>query len=479
MSFIVSLIGRPNTGKSSLYNALVGGSRSRITFDMPGVTRDRHYGDLIEEDDLKKKEISLVDTGGFFPQFGKDWDLMEQKRTSKKSADPFYVVMAEQARFAIAESDHVLLVVDGREGPQNFDLMIAEELRKSERPFWVVVNKIDSVKQEGLEFDFFQIGVTEDQLFSVSAAHKRGTETLRSALFNLVSWENRFDDDEDEFSAKTLGAVALVGTPNSGKSTLLNCLIQRERAIISPIAGTTVDPIEDVWNLNLEGHELAEEYGPKGKLKIVDTAGIRRKARIEHHVEQISVYRALRCLSECDIALLVVDAELSLKTQDLKIASLALEKGKSLILVINKVDLKDWDDKNRRDWIADLKAYHPWLNFSQMVLISALKKKGLGALKAAVLNTLQVRNKKLPTSKVNKALMSLCERHTLMLDKNRGKSLKIKYATMVKSDPPTFLVNVNKEKGIPDSYRRYLANGMRKVFDMRNTPVHFIFRKDL
>jgi GTPase len=577
-SMVVSLIGRPNVGKSSIFNRLMRKGHKAITYDLPGVTRDRHYGiaSFQERSDLEEAQVIVVDTGGFYPQ--KVETLPGKSEAAFNSQ--FFNIMTEQAQMAIDESDLVLFIVDVREGALPFDESIAENLRHSKKRFWLVVNKFDSDKQYGDEADFYRLGIDHESLFLTSAEHGLGLSELREALQReALQFRDRIADDESEQGLhrgvapreEVVGRMALIGAPNVGKSTLLNLLVGADRALVSDIPGTTVDPIEGFFDLYfgeraqeleqkdmpsfndglllkqydefrrnnpdvyqalslayeaeelahgeeveseeelvLEGsysdtddvnirlynqafeeessqNELADEVAEEQtdessggshwrSVHIVDTAGIRRQKNIESFIESQSVYRSLRCITESDVVLYLVDCTKGIGHQDRRLMDITLEKGKSLILVLNKIDLlRDQlkTPKDRQAWIENLRIDLPWLDFVDLVPISAKNRRGIGSLKKIMVKTMLVRHRRTPTAELNRFLMDLIDRHPVAA---KGKRFKVKYASMIKTDPPTFLLFTNLSKGIPDSYRRYLTNGLRRAFSFDNTPLHLIFR---
>lgn len=563
-NMVVSLIGRPNVGKSSLFNALMGKQHKSITHDEPGVTRDRHYGiaTLEGKGDESRDDIILVDTGGFYP---------EKIEENENNRDKFFNIMTGHAKTAIEESDLVLMVVDVREGALPYDEDIAKFIRSQGKDFWVVINKFDSEKQAGSEIDFYQIPVEE--FFLVSAAHNRGLIQLKEKIQEKV---RSFQFKTESSSVLSEGITpredvvsrfALIGAPNAGKSTLLNKLIGAERALVSDIPGTTVDPIEgyfdlffgkdaeqleekndnksdsvlfkqyedfrfnnpDVYERIMSSYQIEEELsdidedyfidndesqitnededtGDFGELEkqlfsedmpldeshrdeqkgsfwrsihLVDTAGVRRKSSIKDFVESQSVYRSLRCISESDIVIFMIDATKGIGHQDRRLMDIALEKGKSLIVCMNKIDLmkeKLSDDKARKEWIEDLRFQVPWLSFCDIVPLSAKSNSGIKRLKRVMVKTIFIRNKMVPTGELNRLVFSLVEKNPVVVNRSGGKRLKIKYASQVKSGPPTFLFFTNRSKGIPENYKRYLRNSLRRTFELDNTPVHLVFR---
>lgn len=594
-SMVVSIIGRPNVGKSTIFNRLMKKQHLAMTHDQPGVTRDRHYGimkleEVIEGEEFKD-EIILVDTGGFYPE-----KIEIDPKKKKNNVDPFFNIMADHAKLAIDESDLVLFVVDVREGLLPFDKGICDYIKSTKKPFWLVLNKFDTEKQEGDQYDFYTLGLDEEDMLRVSAEHNRGFYDLREKLLKFSRKFKETEAAKEESLQKgvipendVVAAVAIIGAPNAGKSTLLNCLVGAQRALVSEIAGTTVDPIEgyiDLYfgpdvdllsardnqfrknaeemfeelkhfqetgdidlNLSIDEEDLTEEekkiyvefgqtaestfeeddevlgessdfsfdesntgpdlysekdilseieknwdQGPEEEvanlefakaknrwrsIKLVDTAGIRKSKLVEGFIETQSVYRSLRSISESDIVLFMVDSTLGITHQDRRLLDIALEKGKSVIIGLNKIDLLKEifaDQKKKKEWIQDLRDSIPWLNFCQLVTISAQKNRNINYLREALKRTIVIRNRKISTGALNRTLLQLTDANPVIVKKTNGTRFKVKYASMLKASPPTFLLFSNKSQGIPENYKRYLVNGLRKEFDLTNTPVHLIFR---
>lgn len=577
-SLVVSLIGRPNVGKSTLFNRLMRKSTKTITHDRPGVTRDRHYG-LTKLDEIAGEdpvELILVDTGGFYPEKTDVNYERAQKEGSYKDQeqakfDTFFNIMTEHAKTAIEESDIVLLVVDVREGLIPFDEGISNFIREKKKNFILVANKYDSDKQLGEEGEFYALGIEYEDMFTVSGAHGIGIDPLRKRLQEeSLKGLRRTKHLQRGVTPQhdVVGRVAIVGAPNAGKSTLLNYLVGAQRALVSNIAGTTVDPIEGFFDLNfkkkieylgledfsvndqmlikeydkfreidtfdeneedvedldfeefnldtdaplvesddakvealveklfesddeeddgsLDSEDVeqavqapVEEINTWRTIHVIDTAGIRRKNNIEGFIETQSVYRALRSITESDVVLHMVDATKGIGHQDRRLIDIALEKGKSVIILLNKMDLmkgKFKTQKERKEWLVDLRAKIPWLYYCDIIPVSAKRHKGMQQVKEALLRTLVVRHRKIPTGELNRVFVELADKNPVILKGARGKHFKIKYASMVKSSPPTFLLFTNKSQGIPENYKRYLQNGVRYAFRLDNSPVHLIFR---
>jgi len=537
---VISLIGRPNVGKSSIFNRLLRRGQRAMTHDRPGVTRDRHYAIAsFDQKDLdNSRDIILVDTGGFYPE------KSEEKKVLKKgSFEPFFNLMIDHAKATIEESDLVLFVVDVREGLIPFDKAIIDYIRSTRKPFWLLVNKYDTHKQAGEEAQFWELGITEEQLFLVSAEHALGMENLREHIHEFsLGFEASQQQAEMTKGVKpnfdVVASLAIAGVPNVGKSTLLNKLIGDQRALVSNISGTTVDPIEgyidlyfgkdvdkleaqedqfrlsdkrileilsnedeeifddemsdeneedtsDEFEVESQFEETAEEAEEDEhdsgyrSIKLVDTAGIRKSKHVSGYVETQAVYSSLRAIGEADIILYLVDATEGITHQDRRLMDIALEKGKSIVICLNKIDLLNeimQDSRKRKEWMLDLEDRIPWLRFCNLVTISAKKGSHLNKLKREVKKTIFVRNQKISTSKLNACMSHLVEKNPITAPSSRGAKFKIKYASMIKSCPPTMLLVCNKSKELPETFKRYLKNGVREAFNFSNTPIHLIFR---
>lgn len=483
LSQTISIIGRPNVGKSTLFNRLMGKANHLVTHDLPGVTRDRHYG-FVNLNEFGEKESSsfiLVDTGGFYPI---------DVQTKENQAD-FYQVMAKQAELAIAESDLILFMLDIREGLTPVDESIAKFLHESGKEFWPVLNKADSdqIEFQGMG-EFFSLGPEESQVFSVSAAHGRGIRELKKALqLHLGALQGPQESldgvmDIQDVSGSTqeiLGQISIVGSPNVGKSTLLNKLLGKERAIVSDRAGTTVDPVEGIMPLKKRS-KVSEESSDAEKvpaIKIIDTAGIRKQGLVDGFLEEQSVFRALQAIAQSDVVILLADVKKGLTHHDRRLCDIILSKGKSLIIAFNKSDLLPENLRQReslRKWHEKVREMYPWLSYCDVITLSAEKGRGIGPLLKSVEETLKIRKRTFSTSQINKSFYDLIDKKPLLLKGARNKFFKIKYATQVKSAPPTFILFTNAKKGLPEHYKRYLKNNVRKFFAIKNTPIHFIYK---
>lgn len=472
--FTVSIVGRPNVGKSSLFNRFVGRYEKALTYDRPGVTRDRNYNtaEIDSFDVHNPREIMLVDTGGFFP---KGVEGLEK-------ADVFFNIMKDQAAVAVEESDLVLFVCDIREGLIHVDRDILHFLRASGKDFYLVINKYDSHKQTGTELEFYSLGVPEDKIFITSTAHGIGVEDLKAHIHRKVLKRPEFNPEVDETEKEIVSKVAILGMPNVGKSTLLNRLLRQSRSLVSDIPGTTIDPVQSDMELFFESEYLSEEEeNPKKKIRIVDTAGIRKQKKVRDSVELQSVYRSLRSIQEAEVILYVTEMTQPFGKQDKRLIDIALEKGKSVILCVNKSDLykdKLKDAYWKKEWLADLYAKIPWLEFCEIVPLSAKTGDSVKKLKKALAKTIFIRNRSISTSELNHLVNAMVEHRPLLIKGKRATPFKIKYASMVRKSPPTVLVFANRSKNIPDHFKTYLKNGIREHFNFENTPVHLIIRSN-
>lgn len=495
----IAIVGRPNVGKSTLFNRLMGRMTKAITHNTPGVTRDRQYGIKTFEDQRGRPlNAIMVDTGGLFAE-----ELNQEKnnqrvfddikKVRKKShyypgQDEFYFYIAKEAIKGIDEADLILLVVDGLEGLTPYDESLVSLIREKKKDFWLIVNKMESEKnlQEGRHLEFFQTGINEEQMIPISAAHGRGIFDLE---YNIGKYLRSFikvdplleegelseDDKTEESQEDFWGKLAIIGAPNSGKSTLMNRLLKKDRSLVSPLPGTTVDPVTDYFELFLDD----EEGGAKlKKIQIVDTAGIRKQSAIKKALESESVFRSLRSMTDADVILHVVDIEKGLTHQDRRLIDIATEKGKSLILILNKIDLVPEFKSDRKklfNYIEEVKKGMPF-NLSIFPL-SAKDGDFIKLLKKMIGKTVNLRKNKIPTGKLNTCIQELVKRNQVMLKgSSRAVPFKIKYATILKMEPPTILLFCNRGRDIPTHYRRFLTNGIKEYFNLKNTPVHLIFR---
>ncbi|MFO0600349.1 MAG: ribosome biogenesis GTPase Der [Myxococcaceae bacterium] len=437
---IIAIVGRPNVGKSTLFNRLIRSKRA-IVEDTPGVTRDRHYADV----ELEGRDVTVVDTGGFVP---------EQKE------DPLSKYIRQQAQAAVEECDVVLFVCDGRTGATGSDEEVAQYLRKAQKPVLLVINKTDGRRDvEEMIADFHRFGL--GQPYGVSAEHNEGMIELLEALMPVLPPVPEAPPEGEQPDADAPIRVAIVGRPNVGKSTLVNALLGKEKMIASPIAGTTRDPIDTEFQF--QGRDFV----------LTDTAGIRRKATITQKVEGFSVLGALRAVEDSDVTVLVIDASEPAVEQDRKIAALAEEKGRALIICVNKWDLVHGTAKEEH-FRSEVKWYMDWVDWAPMVFVSAQTGQRVKKVLEIALEVFQQQHFRAPTPQLNKLVEHVTTEHSVPVV--GGKPLRIYYAAQVSEAPLAFAMMVNKPKGVPDRYARYVINSLRKVFRLK-VPVRLFWRE--
>jgi GTPase len=445
---IVALVGRPNVGKSTLFNRLVG-ERMAIVHDTPGTTRDRLFG----EAEWNGRAFHIVDTGGIDPTHGGKAPL------SIGSAD-FINEIREQAKVAIDEADAVLFVNDGETGVTTPDLEVAEILRRSQKkladgtfwpPIFVVVNKTESKSRRDEASQFYELGLGEP--YAVSAVHGTGTGDLLDAL--VAAFPGQETEEEDD-SIK----IAIVGKPNAGKSSLLNQLVGEERAIVSPIPGTTRDATDTIIEFN--GLPIT----------LIDTAGIRRRGKIEPGVEQFSVLRSFKAIERADVALLMIDATTGITSQDAHIAGFVLEEWKSCVVIVNKWDAVEKDAFTMEEYTRKIRADLNFMDYVPLLFISAKTGQRVDQVLPMALRVQEERLARLTTSKINEVIHKAQDAHPH--PSHAGRQLKMFYGTQVRSDPPTFMIYVNDPKLMHFSYLRYLENQIRAEYGFLGTPIRIV-----
>jgi GTP-binding protein len=428
----VAIVGRPNVGKSTLFNRILGG-RPAIVSDRPGTTRDRHFGDA----EWQGRRFWVVDTGGLLPE----------------SADSMDRAIRKQVEFALEESDVVLFVVDGREGLNPVDRAIAERLRKAGRPVLLAVNKLDNLEQSTEQYSFYSLGFGDP--VGVSAAIGKGSGDLLDAVVERLP---PFDPAEAE---ETIN-VAVVGRPNVGKSSLVNRLLGEDRHVVAPEAGTTRDAIDSILRF-------------KGKtLNFIDTAGLRRRAKVEDDLEFYSTLRTERAMERAHVAVLVVDAAVGLHNQDLRIANQAWEEGAGLIVLVNKWDLIEEKDANTAYQGQEaLIAKAPFLRYVPFLYVSALTGQRVRKVLDLIVEVAEDRERRVPTAEVNKVLAALVERNAP--PQKPGEEVKLLYASQIGTAPPTLAIVSNRPDEVPESYQRYLAHGFREAWPFKGSPLRLKF----
>lgn len=430
----MAIVGKPNVGKSTLFNRLVG-KRTAIVDDTPGVTRDRLYGVA----DWRGKVFSVIDTGGFAPEI----------------AEGIWKEMREQMEVAIEEADVILFLMDGHDGLTPTDREIANYLRKkATRPVLYLVNKIDSAKREGAIADFWEIGV--DKIFMVSAEHGRGLDEMLDHLYDLLPSSNERPVMDDAIS------VAVVGRPNVGKSTLINRLLGEERLLTHDIPGTTRDAVDTL--LIKEGKTY----------RFIDTAGIRKKSKTTHRIEKFSVIKALQAIERANITILIIDALDGPTDQDARVAGYALEKGKASVIVLNKWDLIEKETGTFEEIVKRVKEKLYHIDYSPVVSISAKTGQRVSRIFELINGVNEQHARRIPTAELNKALESAIGRHRPPVAGN--KTIKFYYASQIETRPPRIAMVTNYPDSVSPAYERYLVNQLRETFSFVGTPIRLSFR---
>ena len=437
MSFTVAITGRPNVGKSTFFNRLLE-QRKAIVDDVSGVTRDRQYGVA----EWSGKSFNVIDTGGFVPQ----------------SQDVFEREIRKQVHIAIDEANAIIFMVDAAIGISNLDESMADMLRKSTKPVFLVVNKVDNHNRLLEASEFYSLGF--ENIFFLSSISGSGTGELLDALIALIPADNIDENAELEGIPK----FAIIGQPNVGKSSLLNALIGKERTIVSDIAGTTRDTIHTHYNL------FNKEF------VLIDTAGIRRKTKVHEDLEFYSVIRAIKAMDEADICLLLLDAGKGITAQDLSIFALAVKKGKGIVVLVNKWDLVDDKGTNTaRDYEKDLKKRFAPFSDVPILFISVTEKQRIFKSIEAALQVFENKHRKVTTSKLNEVMLKAVESYHPPVV--RGNAVKIKYVTQLPTHTPSFAFFCNYPDDIKAPYRNYLENQLREHFDFSGVPLRLFFRK--
>ncbi|MGN6401632.1 MAG: ribosome biogenesis GTPase Der [Flavisolibacter sp.] len=434
MAFTVAIVGRPNVGKSTFFNRLLE-QRKAIVEDTPGVTRDRQYG--ITE--WNGKNFYVIDTGGFVPE----------------SEDVFEREIRKQVQVAVEEASAILFVVDAATGMTDLDDAMADVLRRSTKPVFLVVNKVDNNERLLEASEFYSLGF--ENVFFISAISGSGTGDLLDEVTVLIKDESEFEEEQG------LPKFAIIGQPNVGKSSLLNALIGEERTIVSDIAGTTRDTIHTRYKLFQKDFIL------------IDTAGIRRKAKVHEDLEFYSVIRAIKALDEADVCLLLLDAEKGITAQDLTIFSLAAKKGKGIVVLVNKWDLVEKETNTARDYEKVLKQRMAPFNDVPVLFISAKEKTRIFKAIEVGLDVYENRQRKIPTGQLNDIMLKAIESYHPPVV--RGHPIKIKYITQLPTVVPSFAFFSNFPDDIKTPYKNYLENKLRENFKFTGVPVRIFFRK--
>jgi len=433
MKPIVAIVGRPNVGKSTFFNRVTG-TRKALVDNFPGVTRDRHYSDAV----WNGVDFTLVDTGGF----------------SGDDEDDFAHRIRSQILQAIEDADVIILLLDGKSGISPFDEDVVRILRPLSQPVFFAVNKIDGVEHEVKLYDFYKLGIKK--LYPISAEHRYGITDFLDDLTEILP---KTDTEE----AGDVVRLAVVGKPNVGKSSLINRMLGQQRLLVSDMPGTTRDAIDSLCKINEKPYLL------------IDTAGIRRKARVSKKLEKFSIIKALRSLDRCDVALIVIDAHQGITEQDINIAGYAFDRGCGCIFVLNKWDLVEKDSKTAKEYYDRLRMQAKFLSFAPMTTISALTGQRVSKIFDIVEEVFKQYTLRMGTGQLNRIFEQAILQNEPSL--YRGRRLKFYYATQISTRPPTFVCFVNYPDAVHFSYRRYLINQIRGKAGLDKTPIRIIFRK--
>lgn len=432
---IVAVVGRPNVGKSTLFNRLAG-ERISIVQDTPGVTRDRIYADV----DWLNYKFTLIDTGGMEP--GAEDIILRQILT--------------QAQIAIETADVIIFVTDVKQGVTEADSQVANILRRTKKPVVLAVNKVDDMRKENLDvYEFYSLGIGE--VYPISAGQALGLGDMLDAV--CAHFPEGAENAEDEDVIK----VALIGKPNVGKSSLINRILGEDRLIVSNIPGTTRDAIDTPFELDGQ------------KYVLIDTAGMRRKSKIKEDIEKYSIIRAVAAVERCDVAVLVIDAQEGITDQDAKIAGIAHERGKAAIIAVNKWDAIEKDDKTMNKFLKDIATDLAYMSYAPRVFISALTGQRVIKMLDTVKEVYANNCLRVSTGVLNDVLVEAMAMQQPPAEK--GRQLKIYYMTQVGVKPPTFVIFVNDRELMHFSYRRYIENQLRQNFGFKGTPIHFVVRQ--
>lgn len=426
----VCLVGKPNVGKSSIFNRLIKENKS-IIMDTPGVTRDRIYGKV----EYNNKRFHLIDTGGI-----------------SLGDDDFQKDILAQATLAIDEADLVLFVVDGIEDIDASDRKVAEILHRTSKPVIVVVNKLDNDKRKDNLYNFYELGFSE--LVAVSASHNIGINELLNTITKDLPEEEIKEDNTIKFS--------IIGRPNVGKSSLINAILNEDRAIVSDIAGTTRDAIDTKFKYNHED------------ITVIDTAGMRKKGKIYESVEKYSLIRSLKAIDRSDVCVLVIDASTGIIEHDKHIASYALDAGKGIVICVNKWDTINNPDSDIKHWKEEIKNEFQFIPYAHVVFLSAKTKKRVSTLMPEVINAYNNNRKEVKTSLLNNIIMEAVSLHEP--PSYKGKRLKIYFVSQTGNCPPKFTFSVNNKGLVHFSYERYLENQIRNNIDFDGTPIILQFK---
>ncbi|EMW3357960.1 ribosome biogenesis GTPase Der [Listeria monocytogenes] len=430
---VVAIVGRPNVGKSTIFNRIVG-ERVSIVEDVPGVTRDRIYNSA----EWLGKEFNIIDTGGI--------DL---------SDEPFLEQIRAQAEIAIDEADVIIFITNGREGVTDADEQVAKILYRSNKPIVLAINKVDNPEMRDQIYDFYSLGFGEP--YPISGSHGLGLGDMLDAV------RAHFPKEEEEEYPDDTVKFSLIGRPNVGKSSILNALLGEDRVIVSDIAGTTRDAIDTTYTFDGQDYVM------------IDTAGMRKRGKLYESTEKYSVLRAMRAIERSDVVLVVINAEEGIREQDKRIAGYAHDAGRAIIIVVNKWDAINKDEKTINVWTEDIREQFQFLSYAPIVFVSAKTKQRLNNLFPLINQVSDNHSLRVQSSMLNDVISDAVAMNPSPMDK--GKRLKIFYTTQVAVKPPTFVVFVNDPELMHFSYERFLENRIREAFPFEGTPIRVIARK--
>jgi len=425
---VVAIIGRPNVGKSTLFNRIAN-KNIAIVDDLPGVTRDRNYLDITYDD----KSFILVDTGGFDPF----------------DEDKLAGMVKEQAQIAAEEADIIIFLMDGQTGLHHSDTEINRVIQRSNKKIFYAVNKLEKEKERDNVFDFYTLGV--DKIFAVSAKNNIGI----NELFDEITENFLVNEETEKGNNETI--VAIVGRPNVGKSSIINKVIGKDRLIVSDIAGTTRDSVDTLFKYN------------KKSIRFIDTAGIRRKSRISFKLEKYSVITALRSISASELTILLLNAEEGVTAQDSKLASQIYDRKKACIIAVNKWDLIEKDNKSYENFVKKVREDLSFMDFAPIIPVSALTGQRVRSILDLIIDIGETYHKRIATSVFNKKLIEIYDRNPS--PKNRRNKTRLYYGTQVKSAPPIFKIFTNNPGSFPDHYIKYLERSIKEEFGFNGVPV--------
>ena len=433
---VIAIVGRPNVGKSTFFNRVLR-QRKAIVDSQEGITRDRVYG----ETEWSGKRMSFIDTGGFIPE-----DL-----------DIFNAAVREHSKLAMGEADMVLLMVDGQANMTSSDQVLAQAVRESGKPHILIVNKCDNLNQDDQVYSFHELGI--EPVLPMSALTGRYTGDILQVVYEKLNLSERVDEEEDNTDLH----LAIVGMPNVGKSSLLNALLQKEQTIVTPIAGTTRDSVDT--KMKWYGKDII----------LVDTAGLRKKSKVNDAIEFYSTVRTKRSVDQCNVALVLIDAEKGFNKQDRSIIDHVIKAGKGIVVIVNKWDLIKKDTHTMEERKESIRNQFPMLNDFPILFVSALTKQRVSGILKEAFSVYENYQQEISTHKLNTFLENAIKTRSVPAEK--GKLIRIKFIKQVSSSPPLFACYANYPKLIPTHYKRFMENQLREAFNFEGVPIRFSFRK--